>query len=132
MTFKDHYLISELAQEFDITPRTIRYYEKRGLIAPSRSKGNYRLFTRKDRARLKLILRGKRFGYSLEEISEMIGYWNSEPLETDQIRKTLEFGDIKLMEINRKMEELASLKSDLLNVRDRLVKRLTELTHKEK
>ena len=57
--------ISELAQEFDISSRTIRFYEEKGLIAPRRTKGNQRRYTAKDRFRLKWIIRGKRFGYSL-------------------------------------------------------------------
>ena len=65
--------ISDLAAEFDVTPRTIRFYEEKGLIAPRRSKGNQRIYAKRDRARLKLILRGKRFGYSLDEIAEMMG-----------------------------------------------------------
>lgn len=124
---KNQYLISELAEEFGITNRSIRYYEKRGLISPGRSNGNYRIFSRKDRARLRLILRGKRFGYSLEEIREMIGYWNSEPGEKEQIKKSLSYGDKKLAEIRTKIEELRNLENDLLNVKQRLTKRLETL-----
>jgi DNA-binding transcriptional MerR regulator len=124
---KKQYLISELAEEFDITPRSIRYYETQGLLAPGRTNGNYRVFTRKDRARLRLILRGKRFGYSLEEIKEMIGYWNSEPEEEEQIKKSLEYGERKLLEIRNKILELKWLEDDLQAVRDRLLKRLEEL-----
>lgn len=67
------YPISELAREFDISPRSIRFYEEKGPIAPQRTSGNRCIYARRDRARLKLILSGKRFGYSLDEISEMIG-----------------------------------------------------------
>jgi DNA-binding transcriptional MerR regulator len=66
------YCISELASEFAISPRSIRFYEEKGLISPKRTAGNQRIYNKRDRARLKLILRGRRFGYSLEEISEMI------------------------------------------------------------
>ena len=69
------YTISELAREFDITPRTIRYYEDQGLIAPSRE-GRNRVYSRRDRIRLKLALRGKRLGISLAEIREMIDMYD--------------------------------------------------------
>ncbi len=65
MKKKDRYTISELAKEFEISTRTIRYYEEIGLLNPERTKGNQRIFSRKDRAKLKLILRGKRLGFSL-------------------------------------------------------------------
>lgn len=130
MSSKEQYMISELAEEFQITTRTIRYYENRGLLSPSRSNGNYRLFTKKDRARLKLILRGKRFGYSLEEIGEMIGHWDTEPEEAEQIKKSLVYGDKKLNEIRNKMEELKLLETELLTVRQRLLSRLEQLCHK--
>jgi len=124
---KGQYLISDLAEEFGITTRSIRYYEKQGLISPSRTNGNYRIFSRRDRARLRLILRGKRFGYALEEIREMIGYWNSEPEEKDQIKRSLAYGDKKLLEIRNNIEELKRLEEDLLNIKSRLRKRLENL-----
>ena len=127
---KEQYGISELAEEFGITPRSIRYYEKRGLLSPGRSNGNYRIFSRKDRARLRLILRGKRFGYCLDEIREMIGYWNSEPEEQEQIRKSLQYGDTKLEEISSKIAELKKIESDLRAVRKRLLERLESLEGK--
>ncbi len=124
---KSQYLISDLAEEFGVTARSIRYYEKQGLISPSRTNGNYRVFSRKDRARLRLILRGKRFGYSLEQIREMIGHWNSEPEEKDQIERSLIYGDQKLLEIRSNIEELKRLEEDLLTVKGRLLKRLESL-----
>jgi len=129
---KNQYLISELAEEFGITTRSIRYYEKQGLISPGRSNGNYRIFTRKDRARLRLILRGKRFGYSLEQIREMIGYWNAEPEESQQIRKSLNYGDQKLAEIRTRIKELQELENDLLSVKQKLLKRLKSLENHQR
>ena len=63
----EKYTISELAAEFDISPSTIRFYEEKGLLSPERSQGNQRVYSYKHRKRLKLILRGKRFGASLDE-----------------------------------------------------------------
>ena len=68
--------IAELAREFDVTTRTIRFYEDRGLLSPAR-RGNQRVYSRSDRTRLKLVLRGKRLGWPLEEIGEMIRLYDT-------------------------------------------------------
>jgi DNA-binding transcriptional MerR regulator len=124
------YSISELANEFDISPRTIRFYEEKSLITPARSKGNRRVYSGRDRARLKLILRGKRFGYSLDEISEMIGMTDVDMSERAQIEKSLLYGERKLAEIRERRDELELLEQDILNVKRRLLKRLEELDRK--
>lgn len=121
------FTISRLAEEFDISTRTIRFYEEKGLIAPRRSKGNQRIYTRRDRARLKLILRGKRFGYSLDEIAEMMGMNDIDMNEADQIKKALEYGDRKLAEIRTHMEELDLLERDICSVKAKLIERLAEI-----
>ena len=126
-TQKQDFTISQLAEEFDISTRTIRFYEEKGLIAPRRSKGNQRIYTRRDRARLKLILRGKRFGYSLDEISEMMGMNDIDMNEADQIRKALEYGDRKLAEIQTRVEELRLLEEDIRSVKEKLIERLAEI-----
>ena len=71
----DTFTISDLAREFDITTRTIRFYEDKGLLSPAR-KGQTRLYTAADRVKLKLILRGKRLGLSLEDSGEIIRMYN--------------------------------------------------------
>jgi len=124
---KQDFTISQLAEEFDISTRTIRFYEEKGLIAPRRSKGNQRIYSRRDRARLKLILRGKRFGYSLDEISEMMGMNDIDMNEADQIRKALEYGDRKLVEIRTRVEELQLLEQDIRSVKGKLIERLAEI-----
>ncbi len=121
------FTISQLAEEFDISTRTIRFYEEKGLIAPRRSKGNQRIYIRRDRARLKLILRGKRFGYSLDEISEMMGMNDIDMNEADQIKKALEYGERKLLEIHTRVEELTLLEQDIRSVKEKLIERLTEI-----
>ena len=126
MKKKDRYTISELAKEFEISTRTIRYYEEIGLLNPERTPGNQRIFSRKDRAKLKLILRGKRLGFSLDEIREMIEMYDVAG-EPEQIRLTLKYGDKKLREIEEKIQELELLKEDILNLRDMLIRRLEEL-----
>jgi DNA-binding transcriptional MerR regulator len=79
------YSITELCREFDVTPRTLRFYEQKGLLAPNR-RGWTRLFTYRDRARLQLILRGKKVGFSLEEIKEMLDLYNLKDGQLTQLR----------------------------------------------
>ncbi|SFF62293.1 DNA-binding transcriptional regulator, MerR family [Duganella sp. CF458] len=78
------YTITELAREFDITPRAIRFYEDQGLLAPSRegAGGRNRVYTPRDRTRLKLTLRGKRIGLSLSEIKSLVDMYES-PKDTE-------------------------------------------------
>ncbi len=121
------YTISELADEFDVSQRTIRFYEEKGLISPQRTKGKHRFYTKRDRARLKLILRGKRFGYSLDEIAEMIGMTDIDMCEAEQIERSLTYGDRKLNEIRDRIEELKLLEQDLLAVRQKLTSRLKRI-----
>ena len=82
------FAISDLAREFSITPRTIRFWEDQGILAPQRE-GNKRVFTRRDRARLKMALRGKRLGLSLAEIKDLIGMYTSTEDETPQLLECL-------------------------------------------
>jgi len=126
------YSISELASQLEISPRAIRFYEEKGLISPKRTLGNQRIYTRKDRGRLKLILRGKRFGFSLDEIAEMIGISETDMDEVDQIEKSLRYGEKKLGEIRRRREELDLLEQDLLETRDKLSRRLKTLQTEKK
>jgi DNA-binding transcriptional MerR regulator len=121
------YTISALAKEFDVSHRTIRFYEEKGLLAPLRSKGNQRIYRRRDRARLKLILRGKRFGYTLEEIGQIIGYTDLDVDEVRQIQTALAFGERKLRDIRERIEDLVLMEQDLMAVKDKLLKRLNEL-----
>jgi len=85
----DLYTISELAREFDITTRTIRFYEDEGLLQPRRN-GRQRIYARRDYIRLKLILRGKRLGLSLSEISDIIELYDSDQGETGQLASFLD------------------------------------------
>jgi DNA-binding transcriptional MerR regulator len=123
----EFFSVSELAAEFEISPRSIRFYEEKGLLSPKRTEGNHRIYDKRDRARLKLILRGKRFGYSLDEIAEMIGMTSAEKGEIDQIQASLEYGDKKLLEIRDRIDELQLMEQDLLALREKLLIRLSEL-----
>ena len=76
--------VTELAADLGVTPRAIRFYEKKGLIAPQRA-GRNRVYTRRDRARLILILRGKRLGFSLREIKEWIDLYDADSGQVEQV-----------------------------------------------
>ena len=119
--------ISQIADELDISTRTIRFYEEKGLIIPKRTSGNQRIYTARNKARLKLILRGKRFGFSLDEISDMIGMASIDTNEIEQIEKSLKFGETKLKEIQERKNELTLLEQDLLATKQKLTQRLNEL-----
>lgn len=124
--------ISELAREFDISSRTIRFYEEKGLISPSRTKGNQRRYSKRDRTRLKLILRGRRFGYTLDEIARMMGMTDIDMDEVEQIKRTLTYGEKKLKEISDRIKELKIMQKDMQNVKKRLLQRLQELEDQKK
>jgi DNA-binding transcriptional MerR regulator len=121
------YTISQIADQLEISTRTIRFYEEKGLIMPERTIGNQRIYTPRNKARLKLILRGKRFGFSLDEIAEMIGMADANLNEIEQIEKSLIFGDAKLKEMQERKKELELLEQDILATRKKLIKRITEL-----
>jgi DNA-binding transcriptional MerR regulator len=109
----EQYSISQLSSEFEISTRTIRYYEEKGLLSPKRTKTGQRIYTKTDRAILKLILRGKRFGFSLDEIKEMIELFNQDRSGKKQLEKAIEYGETKLKEVNERIEDLMYLKKDL-------------------
>ena len=85
----DTYGIAELAREFDVTTRTIRFYEDKGLLAPLRE-GQRRVYAPRDRVRLRLIMRGKRLGFSLDEIRQLIDLYDVDPSEVMQLRHFLD------------------------------------------
>lgn len=80
--------IGELAEEFEVTARAIRFYEEKGLISPQRN-GQDRVYSRRDRVRLHLILRGKRLGFSLSDVAEMINSYDLADGQVEQLRVTL-------------------------------------------
>ncbi|MGD6804638.1 MerR family transcriptional regulator [Rossellomorea aquimaris] len=122
-----HYSISDLAEEFKLTTRTIRYYEELDLLTPARDDGGRRVYSRKEYARLKLILRGKRFGFSLEEIKEMIHLFDSDRSGRAQLERTIEYGNQRIEEVSGRIRELQGMKHDLEMLRDDFVKRLEQL-----
>jgi DNA-binding transcriptional MerR regulator len=131
MGSKQSYTISELASLLEISPSTIRFYEEKKLISPERTSGNQRIYGKKDRARLKLILRGKRFGFSLDEIAEIIGLADVEINEKSQIEKSLSYAEKRIEEIRIRRNELDLLEKDMMAMKDVLSSRLEELQKNE-
>ncbi|MGD8190774.1 MerR family transcriptional regulator [Brevibacillus ginsengisoli] len=124
---KQEFSISDLAQEFDVSTRTIRYYEELGLLEPTRTAGGVRSFSKKDRARLRLILRGKRFGFSLDEIKEMIELFDADLTGSKQLEQTIEYGKKRLREVNERIEELSELRSEMEEMLAEFANRLAKL-----
>ena len=97
--------IREMCEAFDVTPRTLRFYESKELLSPIRE-GQKRLFTKRDRGRLKLILRGKRFGFSLEEIRQLLDLYHMGDQQETQFRATYALGQKHLAEMEQQYAEL--------------------------
>ncbi|MCP1156935.1 MerR family transcriptional regulator [Bacillus infantis] len=120
------YTISELAKAFDVSTRTIRYYEELGLLCPNRNVNGRRIFAKKDYIRLKLIFRGKRFGFKLDEIKEMIVLFDQDRSGRKQLERTVEYGRDRVKEVNARIEELLFLKEEMEKMLDQFEKRLNE------
>ena len=104
--------IREMCEEFEVTPRTLRFYEAKELLFPIRE-GQKRLFTKRDAARLKLILRGKRFGFSLEQIRQLLDMYKRGPQQLAQMSKTYEIALERLADMERQREELTEAIDEL-------------------
>lgn len=105
------YTIAELAREFDLTPRAIRHYEDQGLITPARA-GVQRVYTKRDRTRLKLTLRGKRLGLSLAEIRELIDMYDTAP-ESSQLARLLEVLARQRAKLAQQREDIEAVLGEL-------------------
>jgi DNA-binding transcriptional MerR regulator len=108
----DLWSISRMCAEFGVTPRTLRFYEAKELIAPVR-RGTRRLFTRACRARLKLILQGKRFGFSLEDIRQLLDLYHLGDQQVTQIARTHALARQRLAAMEAQRDELVLAIADL-------------------
>ena len=106
------FAISDLAREFGITPRTIRFWEDQGILAPERE-GSKRVFTRRDRARLKMALRGKRLGLSLAEIKDLIGMYASTEDETPQLQECLRVISSRREALQQQREDIEAMLAEI-------------------
>lgn len=104
--------IREMCDAYDVTPRTLRFYESKELLFPIRE-GQKRLFTKRDRARLKLILRGKRFGFSLEEIRQLLDLYDMGDQQATQLQRTYEVAQHRLKDMQEQRDELNEAIDDL-------------------
>lgn len=118
--------IREMCDSYDVTPRTLRFYEQKELLFPIRD-GQKRLFTRRDRARLKLILRGKRFGFTLEEIRQLLDLYDMGDQQATQLARTYELARKHLAEMESQRDELQLAIEELREQIDWGARRLDEL-----
>ncbi|MFO1174378.1 MAG: MerR family DNA-binding transcriptional regulator [Paracoccaceae bacterium] len=112
MTSEELKGIRAMCDEFDLTPRTLRFYEQKELLFPIRE-GQKRLYSRRDRARLKLILRGRRFGISLEEIRQLLDLHDLADKKHLQLPRTIAIAERRLAEMRDQREELDRAIADL-------------------
>ena len=119
------FTIGALAAEFDITTRAIRFYEARGLIRPLR-RGTSRRYTRRDRARLKLILRGKNLGFTLEDIAEYLSLYDTDPTQVTQTRLLLDRVEGHIADLNTKRADLDRTLDDLKEIRAQCKRHLSK------
>ncbi|NVK55364.1 MAG: MerR family DNA-binding transcriptional regulator [Alteromonadaceae bacterium] len=123
---KETYSIGELAKEFDITPRSIRFYEEQDLLSPERT-GQTRIYCNKDRVRLKLILRGKRLGFSLAEIKNLFELYDSNPNSMLQLETMLQMTEQKRAILRQQLDDIQMLMAELDEVENRCRDELAEL-----
>lgn len=109
---QENMTIRQMCDVFDVTPRTLRFYEAKELLFPIRE-GQKRLFTRRDRARLKLILRGKRFGFSLEEIRQLLDLYDMGDQQQTQLSRAIEVARDRLDDLILRRDELNDAIADL-------------------
>ena len=102
---QDFWNIREMCDQFNVTPRTLRFYESKELLFPTRQ-GHKRLFTKKCRGRLKLILRGKRFGFSLEDIRQLLEMYDMGDKQQTQLLRTYELAKNKLNDLEEQRDEI--------------------------
>ena len=118
--------ISDLAQEFDITTRTIRFYEEKGLLKPDRN-GNNRRYSAADRVKLKLILRGKRLGFTLEESRDIIEMYDPDQGNLEQLQKMIGVIRDKRKQLKQQLQDLQGMMQDLRDSEERCLESLGEL-----
>lgn len=114
----DRWTIAEIATEFGVTHRTVRHYEDLGLISPER-RGTQRVYHRRDRTRLALVLRGKRLGFPLEEIRTIINLYDDQPGEAGQLTYLLAQIDDRRAELNARLRDVEDSLGELRQLEQR-------------
>ncbi|MBN9067552.1 MAG: MerR family DNA-binding transcriptional regulator [Rhizobiales bacterium] len=123
---REYYSITELTREFDISTRTLRFYEDEGLIHPVR-RGRTRLFRPSDRQLVRQILRGKRLGFSIAEIREIVQMYKEPPGEVGQIKLMIRRIEEKREDLRQKRRDLEETLAELDHAEESCVERLAEL-----
>lgn len=123
---REYYTITELTREFDVSTRTLRFYEDEGLIQPLR-RGRTRLFRPSDRHLIKQIMRGKRLGFAISEIREIIQMYKEPPGEVGQLKLMLKRIEEKREDLRQKRRDLEETLVELDQAEDSCVERLAEL-----
>lgn len=109
---QDLMTIREMCEAFDVTPRTLRFYEAKELLSPIRD-GQKRFYTRRERGRLKLILRGKRFGFALEEMRQLLNMYDRADQHGEQLKRTVVAARERLAQMERQRDELTEAIDEL-------------------
>ena len=120
------YSIGELAREFDITTRSIRFYEDQGLILPTR-KGQTRIYNQRDRVRLKLILRGKRLGFSLAETGRLFELYDADKSSATQLKTIMDLISTKKNDLNQQLEDIQAVLIELTGLEKNCQNALTSI-----
>ncbi len=123
---REYYTITELTREFEVSTRTIRFYEDEGLIKPLR-RGRTRLFRPSDRVILKQILRGKRLGFSIAEIREIIEVYKAAPGEEGQINLMIALINEKRKDLEQKRQDIDETMAEMDAAEENALERLAEL-----
>jgi DNA-binding transcriptional MerR regulator len=123
---REYYSITELTREFDISTRTLRFYEDEGLIHPVR-RGRTRLFRPSDRQLVRQILRGKRLGFSIAEIREIVQMYKEPPGEVGQLKLMIKRIEEKRENLRQKRRDLEETLAELDHAEESCVERLAEL-----
>jgi DNA-binding transcriptional MerR regulator len=123
---QETFTITELSREFNVTARAIRFYEDKGLIAPTRN-GQQRVFSPRDRARLRLILQGKRVGFSLAEIGEMLDLYDLGDRRETQLKHTRSKFEKQVVDLEQQREDIEAALDELKKGIDYIDMRLDQL-----
>ena len=116
----DLFTIGELSTEFGLSPRAIRFYEDQGLITPGRAGAN-RVYTKRDRARLQLILRGKRLGFSLSDIRRFLDLYDADRSKHRQMAMTLERTRTRIRDLEQQLEDITLTLAELRDMEAEVV-----------
>jgi len=122
---RDLFAIADLAREFGISTRAIRFYEAKGLLTPERV-GSTRVFRRRDRARLILILRGKRLGFSLRDISDYLSLYDADRTQHAQVRLLVDMVDHRMQLLELQLTDLQTTIAELREIKKLASERLAQ------